>query len=98
MPALPRARSGGPGLAWVSQARRPGSSIGWARNARRSRPRPPGRLGSRNAEDGPGLSPMRRSVNRKSLALLALALLSAGLARGQTNTNPITREVVVDAE
>ena len=40
----------------------------------------------------------RPGVNWRSLALLALALLAPGLARGQTNPNPITRQVVVDAE
>lgn len=32
------------------------------------------------------------------MALLALSLLSPALGRGQTSTNPITRQVVVDAE
>ena len=34
----------------------------------------------------------------RSIAFLALGLLSAGAARGQTNTNPITREAVLEAE
>ena len=41
---------------------------------------------------------MRCSVNWKSLALLALGLLSPAPARGQTNTNLITRETVLEAE
>jgi Asp-tRNA(Asn)/Glu-tRNA(Gln) amidotransferase A subunit family amidase len=34
----------------------------------------------------------------RPLAFLALCLLSPGVVSGQTNTNPITRQVVVDAE
>jgi Asp-tRNA(Asn)/Glu-tRNA(Gln) amidotransferase A subunit family amidase len=34
----------------------------------------------------------------RSLAFLALGLLTPGLAAGRANTNPITRQVVVDAE
>ena len=41
---------------------------------------------------------MRLGLGWRSLALLAVVLLTPGLAFGQTNTNPITRQVVADAE
>ena len=41
---------------------------------------------------------MRGRIDGWLLASLALCLLAPGLAFGQTNTNPITRQVVVDAE
>jgi hypothetical protein len=41
---------------------------------------------------------VRRSVSWKPLALLAFWLLSPGLDRGQTNTNPAAREAALDAE
>ena len=41
---------------------------------------------------------MPRRAHWRSLASLALCLVGLGLASGQTNTNPITRQVVVDAE
>jgi Asp-tRNA(Asn)/Glu-tRNA(Gln) amidotransferase A subunit family amidase len=41
---------------------------------------------------------IRLGIIWRSLAFLALALLTPGLAFGQTNTNPITRQVVLEAE
>src|ERR1017187_885714 len=41
---------------------------------------------------------MRRRVGWRLLAAVALFLVSTGLASGQTNANPITRQAVVDAE
>ena len=41
---------------------------------------------------------MRGRIDGRLLASLALWLLAPGLAFGQTNTNPITRQVLVDAE
>ena len=41
---------------------------------------------------------MRHRVSWRLFTVLALCLVSLGLASGQTNTNTITRQVVVDAE